>query len=118
MKYSRRIKETALRKILPPENRSVSDAAREMGVSDQLGNTGKTADIAFSIRIFIPPLSGGFTEERHVEDVCLGCIDQNYLFPAQLRWNQVFFDGIGIDQLLVTPLRAVSAHLNSDQSTS
>ncbi len=35
MKYSRRMKESALRKILPPENRSVSDVAREMGISDQ-----------------------------------------------------------------------------------
>ena len=35
MKYSRRIKESALRKILAPENRSVSEVAREMGISDQ-----------------------------------------------------------------------------------
>jgi transposase len=35
MKYSRRIKESVLRKILPPENRSVADVAREMGISDQ-----------------------------------------------------------------------------------
>ncbi len=35
MKYSRRIKESALRKILPPENRSVADVAREMGISEQ-----------------------------------------------------------------------------------
>ncbi len=35
MKYSRRLKESALRKILPPENRSVTDVAREMGISDQ-----------------------------------------------------------------------------------
>lgn len=35
MRYSRRIKESALRKILPPENRSVPDVAREMGISDQ-----------------------------------------------------------------------------------
>ena len=35
MKYSKRLKETALRKILPPENRSVSDVAREMGISEQ-----------------------------------------------------------------------------------
>ena len=35
MKYSRRIKESVLRKILPPENRSISDVAREMGISDQ-----------------------------------------------------------------------------------
>lgn len=35
MKYSKRLKETALRKILPPENRSVPDVAREMGISEQ-----------------------------------------------------------------------------------
>jgi len=35
MKYSKRLKETALRKILPPENRGVSDVAREMGISEQ-----------------------------------------------------------------------------------
>lgn len=35
MKYSRRIKESALRKILPPENLSVADVARDMGISDQ-----------------------------------------------------------------------------------
>lgn len=35
MKYSRRIKESALRKILPPENRSVADVSREMGISEQ-----------------------------------------------------------------------------------
>jgi transposase len=35
MKYSKRLKETALRKILPPENRSVSEIAREMGISEQ-----------------------------------------------------------------------------------
>ena len=35
MKYSRRIKESALRKILSPENRSVSDVSREMGISEQ-----------------------------------------------------------------------------------
>jgi len=35
MKYSKRLKETALRKILPPENRSVPDVSREMGISEQ-----------------------------------------------------------------------------------
>jgi transposase len=35
MKYSRRIKESVLKKILPPENRSIPDVAREMGISDQ-----------------------------------------------------------------------------------
>jgi len=35
MKYSRRIKESALRKILPPEERSVADVSREMGISEQ-----------------------------------------------------------------------------------
>ena len=35
MKYSRKIKKSTLRKILPPENRSVADVAREMGISDQ-----------------------------------------------------------------------------------
>ena len=35
MKYSRRIKESALRKLLPPENRSVAVVAREMGISEQ-----------------------------------------------------------------------------------
>lgn len=35
MKYTRRIKESALRKILPPENQSVAEVAREMGISDQ-----------------------------------------------------------------------------------
>ncbi|MGV7929389.1 MAG: transposase [Spirochaetota bacterium] len=35
MKYSRRMKESVLRKVLPPENRSVSEVALEMGISDQ-----------------------------------------------------------------------------------
>ncbi len=35
MKYSKRMKESALRKVLPPENRSVSEVALEMGISDQ-----------------------------------------------------------------------------------
>lgn len=35
MKYSKRMKESALRKVLPPENRSVSDVAVEMGISEQ-----------------------------------------------------------------------------------
>ena len=35
MKYSKGLKETAIRKILPPENRNVSDVAREMGISEQ-----------------------------------------------------------------------------------
>lgn len=35
MKYSRRMKESALRKVLPPENRSVADVSREMGISEQ-----------------------------------------------------------------------------------
>ena len=35
MKYTRRIKESVLRKILPPENQSVTEVAREMGISDQ-----------------------------------------------------------------------------------
>jgi transposase len=35
MKYSRRMKESALRKVLPPENRSISEVALEMGISDQ-----------------------------------------------------------------------------------
>lgn len=35
MKYSIRLKETALRKIVPPENRSVSEVAQEMGISEQ-----------------------------------------------------------------------------------
>lgn len=35
MKYSKRIKQSALRKVLPPENRSVSEVAREIGISEQ-----------------------------------------------------------------------------------
>ena len=35
MKYSRRFKESVLKKVLPPENRSVPEVAREMGLSDQ-----------------------------------------------------------------------------------
>lgn len=35
MRYTRRIKESVLRKILPPENRSVAEVAREMGITDQ-----------------------------------------------------------------------------------
>ena len=35
MKYSKRMKESVLRKVLPPENRSVSDVAIEMGISEQ-----------------------------------------------------------------------------------
>ena len=35
MKYSKRIKSSALRKVLPPENRSVPEVAQEMGISDQ-----------------------------------------------------------------------------------
>jgi len=35
MKYSKRVKESALRKVLPPENRSVPEVSREMGISDQ-----------------------------------------------------------------------------------
>jgi transposase-like protein len=35
MKYSKRMKESTLRKILPPENRSVAEVALEMGISDQ-----------------------------------------------------------------------------------
>lgn len=35
MKYSKRIKGSVLRKVLPPENRSVPDVAREMGISEQ-----------------------------------------------------------------------------------
>ena len=35
MKYSKRFKESVLRKVLPPENRSIPEVAREMGLSDQ-----------------------------------------------------------------------------------
>lgn len=35
MKYSQRVKESALRKVLPPENRSVPEVSREMGISEQ-----------------------------------------------------------------------------------
>ena len=35
MKYSKRFKESVLRKVLPPENRSIPEVAREMGISDQ-----------------------------------------------------------------------------------
>lgn len=35
MKYSKRIKASAMKKILPPENRSVPEVAKEMGISDQ-----------------------------------------------------------------------------------
>ncbi len=35
MKYTRRIKESVLRKVLPPESRSVPEVAKEMGVSEQ-----------------------------------------------------------------------------------
>jgi len=35
MKYSTRIKSSVLKKILPPENRSVPSVAKEMGISDQ-----------------------------------------------------------------------------------
>lgn len=35
MKYSNRIKSSVIRKILPPENRSVPEVAKEMGICDQ-----------------------------------------------------------------------------------
>jgi len=35
MKYSKRFKESVLKKVLPPENRSVPEVAKEMGLSDQ-----------------------------------------------------------------------------------
>ena len=35
MKYSKRIKSSVMKKILPPENRSVLEVAKEMGISDQ-----------------------------------------------------------------------------------
>lgn len=35
MKYSKRIKTSVMRKVLPPENRSVPEVAREMGMSEQ-----------------------------------------------------------------------------------
>jgi len=35
MKYSKRFKESVLKKVLPPENRSIPEVAREMGISDQ-----------------------------------------------------------------------------------
>ena len=35
MKYSKRIKSSVMKKILPPENRSVPEVAKEMGICDQ-----------------------------------------------------------------------------------
>ena len=35
MKYGKRLKKSALRKVLPPENRSVPEVAKELGISDQ-----------------------------------------------------------------------------------
>lgn len=35
MRYSKRVKESVLRKVLPPESRSVPEVAREMGISEQ-----------------------------------------------------------------------------------
>ena len=35
MKYIKMFKESVLKKVLPPENRSVPEVAREMGISDQ-----------------------------------------------------------------------------------
>jgi transposase len=35
MKYSKRIKSSVMKKILPPENRSVPEVAKEIGISEQ-----------------------------------------------------------------------------------
>jgi transposase-like protein len=35
MRYSKRIKSSVLKKVLPPESRSVPEVAREMGISEQ-----------------------------------------------------------------------------------
>ena len=35
MRYSKRIKSSVMKKILPPENRSVPELAKEMGISEQ-----------------------------------------------------------------------------------
>jgi transposase-like protein len=35
MKYSKRIKSSVMKKILPPENKSVPEVAKEMGISEQ-----------------------------------------------------------------------------------
>lgn len=35
MQYSNRIKASVLKKVLPPESRSIPEVAREMGISDQ-----------------------------------------------------------------------------------
>ena len=80
--------------------------------ANQLGYIGIITDISFVVRMFIPPLFGGFAKERHIKNVGFGGIDQVHLRFRQRCWNQVFFDGIGMDA--VVDLGKVAAYIPAE----
>ena len=72
----------------------------QVGQADQLRNIGFIADIALATGVFIPPLLGGFTEQRHVQQVGFAGVNLTDLLRCQRGRNQFGFDRIGVNAVV------------------
>ena len=77
--------------------------------------SGLVADVALLAWILATPLSGGLTEERHIEYVGLACINQTCLGFAQLWRDEVSLNSVGVDS--VVDLREVAADIPAESLT-
>ena len=76
---------------------------------------GLVTDVALIAWVLSTPLSGGLTEERHVEYVGLARINQTCLGCAQLWRDEVGLNSIGVDS--VVDLREIAADIPAESLT-
>ena len=85
----------------------------KIGQADQLTHIGVVTDVARPAWIAVAPHLGGHAEERHVEHIGFGRVDEIGLSLGQLRGNEVFPDRIGMNPIV--DLRKIPADIPAKQ---
>ena len=65
-----------------------------------MGDIGIIADVAFLARMSVAPLFGGRAEERRVQDIGFGSVNDVDLLFGQLRRDEVLFNGVGMNSVV------------------
>lgn len=74
--------------------------AFQIGENHQLLQGGLVAKVAVGARVVLAPFLRGHAKQGHVEQVGLGGVDETFLLAADLGRDQVFLDGVGMDEVI------------------
>ncbi len=88
----------------PRRGNVLSDEVRieilQIRKTHQLRDIGIIPDIPLFVRVAVPPFFCRGPEERHVEEICFGCIHPVDLCRVELSRDQVLFDCIRVDPVI------------------